>query len=326
MPVKSWFHDRGWRDRVRLAVIPYALLPLLFGNLLQGSANLTTPGWAYSLYIAPLWAFAFWLLIRPGRLGRLEVVTGAAIVVWVLACMHAVTGNIDGRIVPDPNSPMSFIQALGVGFNEETTKALPVLIAALVLLRWRKQKVGLRMWMFLGTLSGLTFGVDEQQIYTSNAIYNATHAQYYSDAVASMLAFGERIFVDGTQHAVWAGIAAFFVGMAVNYPRRRVELLIFAVSVPAVLHGLNDWAATSNTALMSNWVEMGVQALSLLLFLGYTMSARSIEREVRRTPMFRGESIVLDDGPSVSEAEPAASPWSIVLGPADRGHMPREGG
>jgi hypothetical protein len=37
-----------------------------------------------------------------------------------------------------------------------------------------------------------------------------------------------------------------------------------------------------------------LQALSLLLFLGYTMSATSIERNVRRTPLFRGESMIMD--------------------------------
>ncbi len=30
VPVKSWLHDRGWRQGLRLLIIPYALLPLLF--------------------------------------------------------------------------------------------------------------------------------------------------------------------------------------------------------------------------------------------------------------------------------------------------------
>jgi hypothetical protein len=35
-------------------------------------------------------------------------------------------------------------------------------------------------------------------------------------------------------------------------------------------------------------------ALSLVLFLGYTMSASAIERQVRKTPVFRGESMLMD--------------------------------
>jgi hypothetical protein len=31
-----------------------------------------------------------------------------------------------------------------------------------------------------------------------------------------------------------------------------------------------------------------------LLFLGYTMSATTIEQEVRETPLFRGESAIME--------------------------------
>ena len=37
-----------------------------------------------------------------------------------------------------------------------------------------------------------------------------------------------------------------------------------------------------------------MQAVSLVLFLGYTMSAASIERNVRRTPLFRGDSLLME--------------------------------
>ncbi len=76
-----------------------------------------------------------------------------------------------------------------------------------------------------------------------------------------------------------------------NYPRRRVQLIVFGVTIAAVLHALNDWYL-SNFA--SPWPWILLQAFSLLLFLGYTMSAASIERKVRRTPLFRGESMFMD--------------------------------
>ena len=88
-----------------------------------------------------------------------------------------------------------------------------------------------------------------------------------------------------------APLAAFFIGIAVNYPRRRVPLILFGVTIAAVLHALNDWYL-SNFSLPWPWILL--QAFSLLLFLGYTMSAASIERRVRRTPLFRGESMIMD--------------------------------
>ena len=150
-------------------------------------------------------------------------------------------------------------------------------------------KLDVRWWMFLGTIAGLTFGVAEQAFYTSNDIILINIARSPSEAVTAILAFAERVFVDGFQHAVWAGISGFFMGLAVNYHRRRVQLILIGIGTPALLHALNDWLAGT-----SPWFVIIIQAASLLLFLGYTMTAESIEQKVRETPIFRGESIIME--------------------------------
>jgi RsiW-degrading membrane proteinase PrsW (M82 family) len=290
VPVRGWLTDPGWRQGLRLLVIPYALLPLVFLALFASSANLTTPGWAYSLYIAPLWGVAFWLLIRPpGPQGKQEVLIGLGIVIWVMLWMSLVTVSVNAQL-----NPKSLAGALLVGFNEEVTKALPILVAALALLKLRAVKLDVRMWMFFGTIAGLIFGVREASQYTTLAIERIAAAAVHhsaNSAVVGALSFAYRVFVDGFQHAIWAGVAAFFIGIAVNYPRRRVPLILFGVTIAAVLHALNDWYLSN---FDSPWPWILLQAVSLLLFLGYTMSAASIERKVRRTPLFRGESMIMD--------------------------------
>ena len=185
----------------------------------------------------------------------------------------------------------NFLAALAVGYNEEITKALPILLAALVLLKFRATKLDVRMWMFLGTISGLTFGILEERLYTEMAIAQVANASVVSQADAGVLDFAFRVFVDGFEHAVWAGVAAFFIGIAINYPRRRWQLILLGISMVAVLHGLNDWSVST---FNSYWPGILIQAISLLLFIGYTMSASSIENQVRRTPLFRGDSMVMD--------------------------------
>lgn len=285
-PLQSWLRDSGWRQGLRLLVIPYALLPLIFLALLSNSNDLSSPGWAYSLYIAPLWGMGFWMMIRPGRVGKQEAIVAAGIVVWTLIWINVVTININDSL--HISGTISFVPALVIGFNEEITKALPVLLAGLILLRYRSVKLDVRMWMFLGTIAGLTFGVAEQAFYTNNDIVGIHQAQSNSEAVTAVLAFAERIFVDGFQHAVWAGIAGFFIGMALNYRRRRVQLILLGVTVPAILHALNDFFAGS-----SIWLVIIIQGASLLLFLGYTISAAAIEQQVRVTPLFRGQSMMM---------------------------------
>jgi RsiW-degrading membrane proteinase PrsW (M82 family) len=290
IPVKTWLKDAGWHQGLRLLVIAYALLPLVFLALLSSSSSLSVPGFAYSLYVAPLWAIAFWLLVRPGRIAALEIYVGIAIVVWVTIWLYVVTVNINDQLVNAVRNG-NFLAALAVGYNEEITKALPILLAALVLLKFRATKLGVRMWMFLGTISGLTFGILEERLYTEMAIAQVANASAVSQADTGVLDFAFRVFVDGFEHAVWAGVSAFFIGIAINYPRRRWQLILLGVSMVAVLHGLNDWSVS---AFNSYWPGILIQAISLLLFIGYTMSASSIERQVRRTPLFRGDSMAMD--------------------------------
>jgi RsiW-degrading membrane proteinase PrsW (M82 family) len=290
IPIKTWLKDAGWHQGLRLLVIAYALLPLLFLALLSSSSSLSVPGFAYSLYVAPLWAIAFWLLLRPGRIVALEIYVGIAIVIWVTIWLYAVTVNINDQLVNAVRNG-NFLAALAVGYNEEITKALHILLAALVLLKFRATKLDVRMWMFLGTISGLTFGILEERLYTEMAIAQVANASAVSQADAGVLDFAFRVFVDGFEHAVWAGVSAFFIGIAINYPRRRWQLIVLGVSMVAILHGLNDWSVSD---FNSYWPGILIQAVSLLLFIGYTMSASSIERQVRRTPLFRGDSMAME--------------------------------
>ena len=107
-----------------------------------------------------------------------------------------------------------------------------------------------------------------------------------------LLAFAERVFVDGFQHAMWAGVSAFFIGIAINYPRRRIQLIAFGIAVAG--GAARPLRLERGRVRLALAVPILIQAISLFLFLGYTMSAAAIEREVRRTPMFRGESMIMD--------------------------------
>lgn len=290
VPVRSWLKDPGWKQGSRLLVIAYGLLPSLFVVLFSGTTNVNVPGWAYSLAIAPLWAVAFWLLIRPGRItkliGWLALGTIAAVLVLLPTLTLPWENALDNTLSQRNVLPWIY----GVGFAEEVTKALPILVAALAL-RWGwKTTLDVRVWMFLGTISGLAFGVRESVLYTSSYLMQGTHKTGAGFDIPLILSFAQRVFVDGFQHAVWAGIAAFFIGMGVNYRRRRIPLILFGITLPAVLHGLNDWS----TQLASHWLWIMMEAVSLLLFIGYTMSAATIERQVRDTPLFRGESMIME--------------------------------
>jgi RsiW-degrading membrane proteinase PrsW (M82 family) len=289
VPMGAWLRDPAMRQWPRLLVTAYALTPLILLIVLQHNADLVTLGWVYCLYVAPLWALVFWFLIRPGPLARLHLVIAAIIIAAEFVLIPALTLPWERALAPPTTSHSLFGWVVGVGLPEELTKALPVMVLAIVLLKIRHTKLDVRMWMFLATLSGLFFGAYEaSKVYVPSAIIAISHGSAFG-----IPEFAERVFVDGLQHALWAGIAGFFIGLGTNYRRQRIPLWLLGIAVPMVLHGLNDWILTwPSTSAEWGWVL--IQAFSLFLFLGYTASAAAIEKRVRRTPVFRGDSMLMD--------------------------------
>ena len=100
---------------------------------------------------------------------------------------------------------------------------------------------------------------------------------------------GQRQFISGFQLSATVALAATAAGLVVTLPAAFALTRSQLPGREAILHALNDFLDGS-----SIWLVIIVQGASLLLFLGYTMSAASIERQVRETPMFRGESLIMD--------------------------------
>jgi RsiW-degrading membrane proteinase PrsW (M82 family) len=303
VPMGAWLRDPAMRQWPRLLVTAYALTPLVLLIVLQHNADLVTLGWVYCLYVAPLWALVFWFLIRPGPLTRLHLIIAAIIIAAEFVLIPALTLPWEHALAPPTTSHSLFGWLAGVGLPEELTKALPVMVLAIAVLKVRHTKLDVRMWMFLATLSGLFFGAYEaSKVYVPNAIIAISHG-----SAVGIPEFAERVFVDGLQHALWAGIAGFFIGLGTNYRRQRIPLWLLGIAVPTVLHGLNDWILTwPYTSAEWGWIL--IQAFSLFLFLGYTASAASIEKRVRYTPVFRGDSMLMDAARLRDLAPPGAEP------------------
>ena len=231
----------------------------------------------------------FWWRIRPGPIGWLQLGFAGIIVAAEYVLIPALTIPWEHALAPS-NTSHNLIQYIyGIGLAEELTKALPILILSVFLLKVRKTKLDVRMWMFLGTLSGLYFGVYEaSKVYVPLDIVTIAKG-----GAIGIPEFVERVFLDGFQHALWAGVAGFFIGLGTNYSRQRFLLWTMGLAIPAILHGLNDWSL-SGVFGSDLWIWILIQAFSVFLFLGYASSAHRIEQEVRHTPIFRGESILMD--------------------------------
>ncbi|MHB8246613.1 MAG: PrsW family glutamic-type intramembrane protease [Acidimicrobiales bacterium] len=310
VPFRSWLSDPSMRQWYRVFVVIYGLSPIALLALVASSlVNIGDPGslsFAVSIFMAPLWAIIFWYLIRPGKLGKQELILAGIIILIESFWVNAVTININDSL--SPNNSHNLLQwILAPGYNEEFSKAIPVALVAMFMLYARNIKLDVRMWMFFGSLAGLTFGVWEANIYVTEA-FQRSNLGYITD-VGGVLHIFFRMVDDGFTHALWAGVAAVFIGLGVNYKKHRYFLWIVGLSIPALLHAANDWSTTGVFGNSNLWPLFGIQAFSAFLFLGYTVSAAAIERKVRHTAMFRGSSIYQDqsalDDPQGTPPAPA---------------------
>jgi RsiW-degrading membrane proteinase PrsW (M82 family) len=139
----------------------------------------------------------------------------------------------------------------GVGFCEEFVKAIPLFI---ILFRTKEPIIPQTM-VFYGLISGIAFGVYE--------------GVQYQTTVNTQLGYSDAFFMNITRltslpflHAIWAGIAGYFISFAALYPKYRVSLFFLAIFIPALIHGLYDTLGWSIPGLL-------LTLLGVILLMSY---------------------------------------------------------
>jgi RsiW-degrading membrane proteinase PrsW (M82 family) len=139
----------------------------------------------------------------------------------------------------------------GVGLLEEAAKAIPLL---LIIYRAKEPYIPQSL-VFYGLMSGIAFGVFEGVQYqmTVNTQLGYADAFFMNVARLTSLPF---------LHAVWAGIAGYFIAFANLYPKYRRALYFLAITVPATIHGLYDTLGWNIPGLL-------LTLFSVILLMGY---------------------------------------------------------
>lgn len=204
---------------------------------------------------AAYFAAAWWLLLRT----VLRPVSPGPVVAAILVLLALVTQAplailLEEMLDADPEN--LFAGVLGVGVPEELVKALPV--AAIVLaLRSRGRLLEPRDVLFLGVVSGIVFGAAEAVHYVLDVYVGPT-------GQASALQILWRLLANPAIHGAWAGVAAYFLGLAARRePAQWAPLAGLGLAIAALLHGVSNW-------LVGTWASVLVAAVSALLLLAYS--------------------------------------------------------
>jgi RsiW-degrading membrane proteinase PrsW (M82 family) len=135
----------------------------------------------------------------------------------------------------------------GVGVFEEAVKALPLFFIC-----YRaKGPILPQTAVFYGLISGIGFGVFEGVGYqlSVNAKLDYNNSFFLNIARLTSLPF---------LHAIWSGIAGYFVALSVLYPKSRQPLWVLAIAIPAMLHGLYDTLGWSIPGLAISYIGVAL--------------------------------------------------------------------
>jgi RsiW-degrading membrane proteinase PrsW (M82 family) len=117
-------------------------------------------------------------------------------------------------------------------------------------------------------MSGIAFGVFEGVQYQMvvNVKLDYANAFFMNVARLTSLPF---------LHAIWAGMAGYFIAFAKLYPKYRLSLYFLAIFIPAVIHGLYDTLG---------WTIFGLllMLISVVLLMGYLKQGVNYQSKLSR--------------------------------------------
>ncbi|HAM73808.1 MAG TPA: hypothetical protein DCM86_19425 [Verrucomicrobiales bacterium] len=261
----------GWlRHRRAFLIAGVGLLPLMAIASLGEREKLTEAYWAIAFYFSLLWA-AFFYHAYPVR----DVSLGDAAFCFfgsALCCTLILWGiyHFTGAQFLLPwvasTTPLKawIGQIGGVGLPEELCK-----LSILALLFRRKDRLPPHAMLFYGLMAGLGFGIYEGVRYQvlRNAEVAPNAASYY---LLNVLRLTSLPFL----HAVWTGIAGYFLGLALLHPERRYLLWTLGVGMAALLHGTYNFFSGSALGLV---IALG----SVLVQNMYLSRTLELERVLR---------------------------------------------
>jgi RsiW-degrading membrane proteinase PrsW (M82 family) len=259
VPVRHWVRDPALRSWPVLLLVVLVCVPPIALVLLNNATESTIHAiaWIFAAYFAVAWLLLLGVIVRPqhvtramlGTIAVIGIVTQAPIAIFLETKLHAGTGSL--------------LDIFTIGLPEELAKAVPIVAVALI---WRAkwQEQAPRDYLFLGAVSGLVFGAAEAVHYFIDVLGSLSGNANGILLQGLTIQYIWRFLTDPIDHATWAGITGYFIGLAVTGHTRKYAIGLIGIGIAAVLHGLNDWNPINSHP---TWVL--ITLISVLLFLGY---------------------------------------------------------
>ena len=254
----NWFKDRKLLYLAGVGLAPMFALVLAPGNW--------AGYWVIALYFSGLWSLFFYYLFRTPQIeNKLCILcfffTSVMSMSLLLVLQMIPPWTILYKMAQSKEILLRFIgMFLGVGIHEELCKA--------AILFWIARRPGKLLipqsLVFYGMMSGLGFGIYEGVHYqqTINRTQEIDAAYFLNVLRLTSLPF---------LHAIWTGMAGYFIAFAALYPRHQYSLWAVAIGIPALLH------AVYNT-FGWNVIGLATAMLGVVLLMTYLSNCVRIQQ------------------------------------------------
>jgi RsiW-degrading membrane proteinase PrsW (M82 family) len=258
------------RSRLYWGVLLFAIVPMLI------EATRLNVVFGMLIYFSLFWFFVFRPLVAMRDSRRsitadiiayvFTAIVGTSFAIFVESFWIA---NGVGRFLQTDDlsvSVPSFI--LFVGITEELAKQL-VIVISIIFVRVHKYTVKPVEFMIMGISSGLGFSAVENISYVQKGLMDEVVHRMVGEGLVTALS---RALYTPFLHGVWAGIAAFGLGMAAQRGRKYWWLAVLLLLVAASFHGSYD--ATVGTHSFAALLIVAVSYFLLLTLLLNGLRAR----------------------------------------------------
>ena len=312
VPVRHWARDPALRSWPVLLLVALVCVPPIALVMLNDPtpAKIRDIAWIFAVYFAVAWLLLLGVIVRPQHVSRamlaaiavVGVVTQAPTAIFLETKLHAGTSSL--------------LDIFTIGLPEELAKAIPIVVVAWIWRRyWHTQTP--RDYLFLGAVSGLVFGAAEVVHYFTDVLGSISGHATGLDLQTLTIQYIWRFLTDPIDHACWAGITGYFIGLAITSPHREYWIGLIGIGIAAVLHGLNDWNPINSHPA---WVL--ITLISVLLFLGYARAGAWLPEQAMAAP----DGMAVPAGQASPAQAHAPGPRPAPRRPPGRARPRRNGG
>ena len=274
VPIRHWVRDPALRSWPVLLLVGLVCVPPIALVILNNptEAKFRDIAWIFAVYFAVAWLLLLGVIVRPQHVSRamlatvavVGIVTEAPTAIFLETKLHSNTSSL--------------LDIFTIGLPEELAKAIPIVVVAWIWRHyWHTQTP--RDYLFLGAVSGLVFGAAEVVHYFTDVLGSLSGNVNGLVLQDLTIQYIWRFLTDPIDHACWAGITGYFIGLAITGQDRKYSIGLVGIAIAAVLHGLNDWNPVNSHPA---WVL--VTLISVLLFLGYARAGAWLPQQAMASP------------------------------------------